>query len=126
MDEKKFFELLAELLGKEWKARIFYSGETLLLAAPGSKEYVHSPLSAVAIECGFQPKVGYKSFNSEEASNLLKLPKETAFAIESMSRDVIPERPHLYSSKRFKRHSELREKMLKALGLELPLQREFP
>lgn len=116
MKEEKFFELLAELPGKGWKACVF-NDEDLLLAAPGSEEYIHSPLSAVAIEQGFQPRTGFRSLNSNEVSNLLDLPKETAGEIDGVAKDVIPERPHLYSSERLKRHSELRGKMLKILGL---------
>ena len=122
MTEKKFFELLAELPSKGWKACIFYNGEALLLAAPGSEEYIHSPLAAVAIEQGFQPRMGFQSLNSEEVSNVLDLSREIAYAIDSVVRDVFPERPHLYSDERLKRHEELREKMLKALELSNPWQ----
>jgi len=122
MNEERFFELLAQLPNKGWKACIFYDGEAFLLAAPGSEEYIHCPLSAVAIEQGFQPKTGWQSLNAEEVSNLLDLPKEVAYAIDGVARDAFPERPHLYSSERLKRHSELRERMIKALGLSNPGQ----
>lgn len=117
MTEEKFFKLLTELPGKGWKARILYGGEALLLAAPGSEKYIYDPLSAVAIEQGFQLTQGFQCFNSNEVSNLLGIDGEITGAIDGVARDVFPERPHLYGSERLKRHSELRKRILEIFGL---------
>ena len=116
MSEEEFFARYNALPAKGWKAKLIEGGSELVLAAPSSKEYVHSILSAVAIDAGFNPEP-FGTFAQDKATKVLNMEPPSMSDIATVAGELVPERPYAHTIEVQQRRPELRRAILEPIGL---------